>query len=398
MKILFVIPSLAMGGQEKAGMLLCNFLMQYHKVTVVCFEEKNIADFDYLCEIIRIKIQTNSGLLQKFLKGYKRLRELKRIKKTIKPDVSIAFGNTAIILNSLTRSDENKISSIRQSFLGIMNNNSFAMKIHRTLYVWALKRSKKIVSISEGINNELRQYFNIHNNIFINNGFDMKSIEKMASEEVPFFKNKRLWLIHSGRFDPSKGHWHLIKIFTEIKKVFPEATLLLLGSTETSSHFGRLMLDFYKDYLKKNNHTWSENEKSLSDVMFLGHQKNPFKYISKANLFIFPSLREGFPNALVEAMACTTPVVAADCPTGPREILISKVSGEKYGLLLPAFNDKFDAGITFPQKEDLYWAEQIISLLNDQVLLEFYKAQTIKRARHFSISEMGNKWIKVIEK
>jgi glycosyltransferase involved in cell wall biosynthesis len=396
MKILFVIPSLAKGGQEKAGMLLCNFLTRYHEVIVVCFEEKNIADFDYQCEVIRIKIGTGNNFFKKALRGVKRIRSLKKLKKKIAPDVSIAFGNTAIILNSLTGSKEKKIASIRQSFSGFINDNSFTIKIHKALYRRALQRSQRIVPVNKEINKELKLYYGIQNDTFINNGYDIEKIKEMSREEVLLFNQSKLWIIHSGRFDLSKGHWHLIKIFTELKKEFPKATLLLLGATDSSGE-GASIFDFCKAYLKENNLSWSDKEFQMVDVIFLGHQMNPFKFISKSDLFIFPSIWEGFPNALVEAMACGLPVVATDCKTGPRDILIDKKTGEEFGLLLPEFNDKFDPQMTRPNKADLYFAEQVKNLLKNEGKLKHFRSQSIKRASFFSISEMWKKWLKVIE-
>lgn len=56
-------------------------------------------------------------------------------------------------------------------------------------------------------------------------------------------------------------------------------------------------------------------------VGFCGFQSHPAPYYREADLFVLPSLTEGFPNCLLEALALGTPVIAADCPTGPREML-----------------------------------------------------------------------------
>jgi glycosyltransferase involved in cell wall biosynthesis len=70
----------------------------------------------------------------------------------------------------------------------------------------------------------------------------------------------------------------------------------------------------------------------VADAMDLpGFEANPYAYMSRAAVFVLSSSWEGSPNVLVEAMACGTPVVATDCPSGPREIL----QDGKLGPLVP---------------------------------------------------------------
>jgi glycosyltransferase involved in cell wall biosynthesis len=66
-------------------------------------------------------------------------------------------------------------------------------------------------------------------------------------------------------------------------------------------------------------------------VTFTGFVANPLAYVRQCNLFCLPSLYEGMPVALLEAMACGVPVVATDCPSGPREVL----AGGEFGRLVP---------------------------------------------------------------
>lgn len=58
------------------------------------------------------------------------------------------------------------------------------------------------------------------------------------------------------------------------------------------------------------------------DISLLGFNANPFKYMRRAALLALSSDHEALPTVLIEAMACGTPVVATDCPTGPSEILL----------------------------------------------------------------------------
>jgi glycosyltransferase involved in cell wall biosynthesis len=80
--------------------------------------------------------------------------------------------------------------------------------------------------------------------------------------------------------------------------------------------------------------------------------KNPYAYMAKADVFVLSSAWEGLPNVLIEALAVGVPVVATDCPSGPREIL----HGGQYGWLTPVAN---------PQA----MAEAILKVLDGEVKL-----------------------------
>jgi glycosyltransferase involved in cell wall biosynthesis len=69
----------------------------------------------------------------------------------------------------------------------------------------------------------------------------------------------------------------------------------------------------------------------VQKVSLPGFMQNPYSYMAHADLFILSSRFEGLPTALIEAMACGTPVIATDCITGPAEIL----ENGRYGHLVP---------------------------------------------------------------
>lgn len=95
-------------------------------------------------------------------------------------------------------------------------------------------------------------------------------------------------------------------------------------------------------------------------VIFLGYQKNPFKYIARSNIFILSSFYEGSPLVLAEAMLCNIPVVSSDCEFGPKEFL----DNGKCGILVPVGDSK-------------KMAKAIESILGQNSLRE----RLIKRAR-----------------
>jgi len=66
---------------------------------------------------------------------------------------------------------------------------------------------------------------------------------------------------------------------------------------------------------------------NVKNVKIINFQKNPFKFITKADLFVLSSKFEGLPNVLLEAMALKKLVISTNCPTGPKEILANGKNG-----------------------------------------------------------------------
>jgi glycosyltransferase involved in cell wall biosynthesis len=74
-----------------------------------------------------------------------------------------------------------------------------------------------------------------------------------------------------------------------------------------------------------------ENLGIKGDVNLAGFVENPYAYMSRSSVFVLSSRWEGLPTVLIEALYCNVPVIATDCPSGPREIL----ANGRYGKLVP---------------------------------------------------------------
>ena len=118
-------------------------------------------------------------------------------------------------------------------------------------------------------------------------------------------------LIAVGRLIHVKGFDLLIKAFHQIRDQYPDWQLTILGEGAMRSALEELRLQL-----------------QLTDRVHLpGLVTNVPDYLRQADLFVMPSRIEGFPMALCEAMACGLPVLAADCLSGPREIIEDGVNG-----------------------------------------------------------------------
>ena len=106
-----------------------------------------------------------------------------------------------------------------------------------------------------------------------------------------------------------------------------------------------------------------------------GFRVNPFAYMAKSRLMAHSSRYEGFPNVLVQAMACGTPVVSTDCRHGPGEIL----EGGKWGRLVPVGDP--DA-----------MAEAIIETLKDPI----EPVRLVSRASVYSAEAAIDRYMQVV--
>ena len=396
MKILFLIPSLANGGQEKAGMILTNYLGRFHDVKVVSLEPASEHDYPYQSPITRIEITRSRSIAGKVGVVMKRARQLRKIKKAWKPDVSIAFGSTAMLINNLTGTGEKRFASIRQSLMK-MNADTF-------FYKQLFRNSGTLVPVHNQINQELWNLYGIKNHLFAYNGYDIEKIAADASIPVEpslssFFNGKVL--SHMGRFDSQKCNWQLVKVFHEARQTIPDLRLLMVGDVDRSNPINENIYQFCLQYLRNNGYRVKAIGEVMTDgpfdVIMTGQQVNPHRYIARSDLFVFTSAWEGFPNALVEAMACGLPVISADCPTGPKEILSDDTSGESYGLLMPVFDHRFVA--TDLQIEPLHrqWATAISELFNNTAGLQQLKQKATMRASDFSVEKSCSKWLSILE-
>lgn len=117
-----------------------------------------------------------------------------------------------------------------------------------------------------------------------------------------------------GRLTTQKDFSVLLRAFAKVRKMRP-LRLMILGEGELRPELEALVRQLGIG----------------ADVALPGFQANPLVYMRRAALFVLSSRFEGLPNVLIQAMACGTPVVSTDCPSGPAEIL----EGGKWGQLVP---------------------------------------------------------------
>jgi len=102
-------------------------------------------------------------------------------------------------------------------------------------------------------------------------------------------------------------------------------------------------------------------------VQFVGEQADVFQWLNQARIFAFPSLSEGFPNALAEALAAGCACISYDCPTGPADL----IENNHNGLLVPNAHE--------PALQ-----EGLHRLISNSVLQERLSMEARRRIKQFS--------------
>jgi len=168
------------------------------------------------------------------------------------------------------------------------------------------------------------------------------------------YEMEKPFLTSIGRLDQNKNFGLLIKAFAQIAPRHPEWHLVIVGEGPLRGELERLV-----------------NDLGLTGRVHLpGLVRSPKVILEQAELFVLPSKYEGFPNALLEAMAMGLPVISTDC-CGPREIIDHNVNG----ILVPrgdvdALTGAIEELIKDPKKREALTTEA-------QLVLERFNGEKI---------------------
>lgn len=183
-------------------------------------------------------------------------------------------------------------------------------------------RADRMVAVSQGAATDLAKMMNtpaekisvIYNPILSDEFFRRAD---SPLEDIAFQRDYRPTILAVGRLHYHKDYPTLLRAFARVRKEI-DARLVFLGSGEELHRLQAL-----------------SRELKIDAVEFRGDVPNPLPYMRAANVLALSSVVEALPTVLIEALAVGLPIVATDCPTGPREIL----ADGKFGTLVPVGDD-----------------------------------------------------------
>jgi len=366
-KVLFYLGSLGGGGAERVASNLMQYLDR-NKFTIILILSKNKIDYFVPDDVRKYVLLSNEKIPFEHLVEF---FNFCRILAKEKPDVILSFGGHHNKHNVLSRyifplRNMRHLCSVRIVEGTICSNTSNGYwKKFKLRFCYS--RVKDIICVSRGVANDLIEKLDVpkDNLVVIYNPVDLKNIDKLKIEEINdgFFKDNTPKIIAVGRLVKQKGYEYLLKAFEIVAKQI-DAKLVILGDGEKRKDLEELASSL-----------------GIKEKVYMpGFQKNPFKFISKSDIFVLSSLVEGFPNALIEAMACNVPLIATRCSSGPEEIITDGVNG----LLVPV-------------RDEEALAEAIVSLLKDKARAERLAREGRKRAEEFEVRKITEEYSNYLE-
>lgn len=378
-RVLLITPMLHQGGFERICVMTARLLQKDYEVFIAVFSMDDIAYDVSGLHVTNLNLPSRPGKVGKILNVLRRCRKLSKLQKKLKIDVSYSFGTTANIANALSFGSKKKISACH-SFEEI--KEAGYMKL-------ICKNTDKVLCCSKKMTDLARASYGFEKIQTLWNPCDTEAVSEQSSlapdEDISFFRSSDKMLVTMGREDDVKGFWHLLKIFRKINEAEPQTKLAIIGDGD------------FEEYHKL------ARELAIQDkVLFTGLKKNPFPYLRESDVYLLTSLSEGLPNALVESLALSLPIVSANCLSGPAEILNEdwkeaelkkEVFLADFGILSPPLDEKKDfkvmwnsedkTDICLEESEELF-AQAVLLLLHDGGLYERYQKRAAKRATDFS--------------
>lgn len=393
MKIGLLLPQIAKGGAERAATRISKIMSENHEIFLIVFCQECKIAYDYKGKLVDLGVKSSKCFFEKLLANYKRISKLKKVKKSLKLDAVISFTQTPNYVNvKSTVAGCKAIVSIR-NYIFTEKKDGFISKLLLKTTKKILAKSDFVLPVSKELTESIvNKYSNIKNIrkkvITMYNPYDVDEIINLSKNQWKLEDSSLYFdFCTVGRLVHQKGFWNLIKSFYLFNKIHKNSRLFIIGKGNDESKLNNLISSLNLE----------------SNVYLLGEMDNPFKAISKCDAYVLSSLFEGFPNALVEAMICGLPVIASNCQSGPKEILddvselnINGVYKAKYGIIYenyPSLEEDYTPNIT---KEHQILADAMELLYKNKDLRDYYKKQSIERAKVFNYDTTRDKLEKIL--
>ena len=326
-RIALFLPTLGGGGAERAMVTLANALAERRfAVDFVLWTDGGPFRSLLSAKVHVVALGTYNPV--KLVFGFARFL------RTCKPEVVIStlfIGNIMAALAKAASLSRTHLILTEQVAIGTYLHNE--ARLLRRLWVPPLMRltyllAQDIVAVSRGTARSLGPILGKTTSkriTVIYNPVDLARIEILAAVDEKIAAGSVPTIINVGRLIEQKDQQTLIRAFAKVRSR-RACRLVILGEGEKHSALAAL----------------AQKLGVGSDVLMPGFIANPYSWMKKSAVFVLSSKFEGLPTVLIEAMQCGIPVISADCPSGPAEIL---EDGQWGKLFLPGDIDALASAI-----------------------------------------------------
>ena len=309
MRLLLIISNLQLGGAERLLAHMANYWSSRgHDVTLLTLAEIGTDLYKVNPGVRRIGLglrAPSASSVEAVKRNIQRVLAIRRVVRAAKPNVVISFLDIVNVLTLMAT------IGIR---IPVIVSERTEPRQHVIGRVWQGLRNlfygqaKAIVVQTESVGQWARDIARRCPVAVIPNFVDIPSDPVIPKSDA---RAQGFQIVGMGRLRHEKGFDLLIEAFARCARRNKDWTLSILGDGDEGPK------------LESQATSLGIRER----VHFLGLVVDPFPLLRTADLFVLPSRYEGFPNALLEAMAVGVPVIATDCPSGPRDIVRSGYDG-----------------------------------------------------------------------
>ena len=321
MKVLHFIATLDVGGAEKQLLTLCEEQIEHgYEVVVIPLKGSNTLapDFQSIGAGVIDQFRNRNTLLQYF----RLLRMIPRFPEAV---LHAHSAKVQLLLTLLPLSLNNRLVISKHDAMQFIAQ--VPQSVSRLLWKWVQIRSSKVLTISKSIAHEMNQRKEwidqkkskiIYYGMSKSDIFEIRNGSREKCRESWGLDNREFVIGTVGRLVKEKNHLFLLKVFTQLLEVDSNINLVICG-------YGQLE-DEIQNEIKK--------EGIASRVRVMNDVKNIKRVYAGFDLFVLPSLTEGFGLVLLEAMSANLPIIAADVGAIP------EVLGENYGCMFDPTNSE----------------------------------------------------------
>lgn len=372
-RILFIVNSLAGGGVEKV------------LITI-------LKNFDYTCFDVELLLVYNEGIFLNEVPREVRVRYLyskslsfrEKLNYNLLAHFGCDWGYKLMMKEKSFKQYDVIISFVQglslkyHSYIVTKASNNISW-VHSDLYNWhssighffsekqekiAYSKMDKIIFVSHNVKKQFEKLYSENQTLkeVILNPIEKELISQYKREYEIYSGDRCFNIVSIGRLSSEKCFDRLVRLAERLKSDNYNFHINIIGEGELRGDLENLII----------------KNKVEDKVTLVGFVKSPYDVMSKADLFVLPSLTEGYPLVLCEALCLGLPVVATNV-AGSSEL----IDNNKYGLL------------TEHDDESIYQA--VKKMIDDDSLREYYHGKSLERAEIFDVKSVMNQIYSILD-